>query len=289
MLGIIFTFIALFCWAFGDFFIQKTSRILGIWKALFFICFIGTVMLSPFAYKDIPLLFSSPFALQLLMLTFVVTLFAALFEFEGLKEGKLAVIEPILGIELPLTVGLSLVLLKEKISLLQSVLIFVIFIGIVLAVTTRFSHLHYHKRILEKGVIIALVGTIAMALTNFLTGVSSLETAPLFTIWFMHLLITISCALYLLLKGKLSELAKDFKRHAKPILQVSILDNIVWSAYALAMTLIPISIATAISESYIALTVLLGVYVNKEKVKSHQMLGVCLAVLGVIALAVVTG
>ena len=41
------------------------------------------------------------------------------FDFEALKEGKFAVIEPILGIELPITVALSLFILKENISFLE--------------------------------------------------------------------------------------------------------------------------------------------------------------------------
>lgn len=40
-IGILFAFIALISWGFGDFFIQKTTRIIGSWKALFFIGIVG--------------------------------------------------------------------------------------------------------------------------------------------------------------------------------------------------------------------------------------------------------
>src|SRR3989344_1073824 len=179
MLGIIYALGALFSWAFGDLFIQRKSRILGIWKALFFITFFGFVGLFPLIKDEIPILLQNTENLIWLLVAVVIVLFAALFDFEALKEGKFAVIEPILGIELPITVALSLFILKENISLSQGILIFLTFIGILLAVTTKIHHLKYHKRILEKGVIIAVAAAVAMALTNFIIGISSQKTSPI--------------------------------------------------------------------------------------------------------------
>ncbi|MFA5871001.1 MAG: hypothetical protein WC842_03925 [Candidatus Paceibacterota bacterium] len=41
-----------------------------------------------------------------------------------------------------------------------------------------------------------------------------------------------------------------------------------WVFYALATILLPISVTAGISESYIALGAILGVLINKEKLKS---------------------
>ncbi len=288
MLGILFALGALICWTIGDFFIQRTSRMLGIWKALFFVSLFGMIALYPFISNDLPQVMTEERKILLLTLAGVVTVFAALFNFEALKEGKFAIVEPIFGIELPITVGLSVYFLNEALSLAQIFFISMIFMGIVLAITIHIKHLHYHKRILEKGVILAGIGSVGMALTNFLTGVSSQEISPLMTLWFVNVILTIVCLLYIIMQGKVETLVQDIRKHTKAILAVCIFDNLAWIFYAYAMTLIPISIATAISESYIAGGVLLGLVINKEKVKKHQLFGIILTIVGVIVLAAIT-
>ena len=49
-----------------------------------------------------------------------------------------------------------------------------------------------------------------------------------------------------------------------------------------------ISISVALSEGYIIITVLLGMYVNKEFLGKHQKIGLFLAVVSAIALAYFT-
>lgn len=285
-LGIIFAIVALLSWGFGDFFIQKTTRIIGIWKSLFFIGIVGLIGLFPFIKDEIFNL--TPSSLLLLAILGIVVIFAALFDFEALKQGKIAIVEPLIGLELPITVGLSISLGKEHLSAVQLILIAVVFIGIVLAITVHHTHLHYHRRIFEKGVILAGIGAIGMALTNFLIGVSSQQISPLMTIWFTHSLLAMVCAIYLIFRGEFKTIITDLKAHPKPIVGQSIFDNVAWIAFAFATTLIPISIATTISESYIALAVFLGIFINKEKLRSHQLIGVALAIGGVIALSAFT-
>ncbi|MBI4133569.1 EamA family transporter [Candidatus Uhrbacteria bacterium] len=281
--GILFAFIALISWGFGDFFIQKTTRAVGSWKALFFIGVVGLFGLFPFVQDDLASLNARSIAL--LVLLGLVIVFAALFDFEALRQGKIAIVEPIIGLELPLTVGLSMTLGRETLTTFQVLLIGVVFIGILLAITRHHTHLHYHKRIFERGVILAGVGAIGMALTNFLVGVSSQNISPLVTIWFSHSLVAVFCGTYLLLRGEFKHLVSDVQKNLQPIIGQSVLDNAAWVSFALATTYIPIAIATTISESYIALAVVLGLFVNREKLKLHQIAGVMFAIAGVIALA----
>ena len=60
------------------------------------------------------------------------------------------------------------------------------------------------------------------------------------------------------------------RQNKKLLLGMSIFDNLAWICYAGAATLIPIAIAVSISESYIALTAMLGILINKEKLMRHQ-------------------
>lgn len=285
-LGLLFAFGALFAWGFGDFFIQRTARAVGSVKALFFIGIIGMVGLFPLVSHDLPKI--APIGWLLLFLLGFVVIFAALFDFEALKDGKISIIEPLIGLELPITVGLSIGLGHEILSGRQLVLIGIIFIGLIMAVTIHHTHLHYHKRIFEKGVIFAGLGAVGLALTNYLTGVASQQISPLVAIWFTHTWVFFLCGFYLLWSGKFKELWGDFRRHPQIILGEGIFDNLAWISFGYATTYLPIAIVTTISESYIALAVVLGLFVNREKLKPHQIVGVILAVVGVIVLSSLT-
>ncbi len=282
-IGIILAFIALLCWGFGDFLIQKTIRATSTWKALFFISIVGFLGLLPFVISYIALL-SARNWLLLILLSVIIT-FAALFDFAALRQGKIAIIEPVMGLELPLTVGFGIVLAHESLSTIQAILIVITFLGIMFAVTEHHSKLHFHKRIFEKGVILAGIGAIGMAISNYMVGVSSQSISPVVTIWFIHLILSLVCIIYLLYKKEFLSIFKDIKKHPKLIISESVLDNAAWLAFASATVYIPISIATTISESYVALAAMLGVYINHEKLKKHQIIGACIAIVSVIMLS----
>lgn len=287
MTGIIFALGALLLWGFGDFFIQRSTRAVGVWKTLFFNDLFAVVVLTPFIVSDLGKATAGDFLL--LGLLSIITAFAALFDFTALKEGKIAIVEPLLGIELPVTVGLSVLFAGEKLSLPELSLMGAVFVGIVLAVTIHHDHLHYHRRIFEKGVLLAGLGAIAMALMNVLVGLGSQRTSPLFTVWFFSVVLAIICGIYLFAKGEWKNFGSDLRQSGVIILKQAVVDNAAWVSYAFATTLIPIAIATTISESYIALAVLLGIFVNRERLARHQLVGVVLAIAGVIALSAITG
>ncbi|MDO8574004.1 MAG: DMT family transporter [bacterium] len=289
LVGILFAVGALIAWGFGDFFIQRATREIGIWKSLFFICLTAVVVLLPFIQSEIGEVLNNSKGLVFLLMAGVAIFAAALLIFESMKVGKLAIVEPILSLELPVAVALGVFLAHESLNMVQLILIGVVFIGVVLAMTKHHTHLHYHKRIFERGVLYAFFGALIMGTTNFLIGVSSQETSALLTIWFTGLMIAVFCFVYFVIKGRVKSLVGDLKKHIKTITSSSVFDNAAWISYAFATTYIPISIATTISESYIALAVGLGILVNKEKVNWHQVVGIALAVSGVILLSLVTG
>ena len=288
-IGILLAIGSLLSFAVGDFFIQKSTRKIGNWETLFFIGFAALIFLFPFVKDDAVKLFSErPESAILIGITVLVVFFAALFNFEALKEGKIAVIEPILGIELPITIGLSIVLWNESITPAQGLLILAIFLGIILAITKHHTHLHYHKRIFEKGVVFAGIGAVGMGFSNFLTGVSSQNFSPLLAIWLIHSSIAIICLFYFLATGRIGTLFSGLHKYPLTIGIASFFDNAAWILFAFSASLVSISITTALTESYIAFAVLLGIFVNKEKLKRHQVAGIALATAGVIILSAIS-
>lgn len=283
--GILYAFGALLGWAFGDFFIQRTTRAVGITKSLFYIGLVGMFGLFPFVYRDIPEILSSPATWPLLFTVCLVVILAAFANFQGLKTGKLSVVMPLTGLELPITIALSLTIGHERFGLPIYFLLALASCGILLLTTPDFRDLGQIGR--EKGSGYALMGAIGLGLTNFLIGIMSRGFSPLFTIWLTHTAATLACLAILFYRRELrvSLFRSDLIHHAKIIFLQSVLDNLAWLSYAFATALIPISIAATISESFIAIGALLGLAINREKLKAHQLIGLTATLAGVILLS----
>ncbi len=283
-LGIMFSFLALLGWGVGDFMIQKSVRQNSVMRTLFYICISGGVVLYPFIREDLLAMNENGNMHMMMIVTSLVILAAATFEFIGMKRGKISIIEPILSFELPVAVILSIFLRNESLSAWQLLLIAAAFMGILIASQSNKKLFDLKNLKLENGIFWAMGGAALMGLVNFLVGVASQETSALLTIWYTNMIIAVICAIHFSITKEWKKMRKDFKENPLPIGLTCIFDNGAWIAYALATTHIPISIASTISESYIALTVALGIFINREVVHKHQLAGIALTVIGVFAL-----
>lgn len=284
-LGVAFAIVSMFAWGFGDFLIQKSTRKVGDWETLFLICFFGLIVLFPFVYSEIPAIFSSiDRVFLILILASLALFFASLLQFESLKKGKIAVIEPIFSIEVPIAALAAFFFLRESSSVFQIILITLLIIGLVLVSLRSY---HFERKIwLEKAVVLAVFSAIAMGLANLLVGLGARETSALTIIWFTNLVIVIFTFIFLASKGRLRKLKSDLSSNKKVLLGMCILDNLAWVSFAAAMVLSPIAITVALSESYIIIAVLLGVFVNKEHIMTHQKIGLFIAIVSAVILAV---
>jgi len=279
--SLIFAFAAMLSWGIGDFLIQKSTRKVGDIESLAFIGIIGALMILPFAISDFHLLFSLP-NLILLVALGIITFIAALFDFEALKEGKLSIIDVIIELELPITIFLGFIFFKDTLSLFQVLIISFIFLGIVLIATKSFSH---WKIRLQKGILMALVAAIGMGVINFLTAASSKKISPLMAVWFPWLIFSVLCLFFIWKREGFSKFVKHGKKFKWLVLAMGIFDTLAWIFYAFAVFKEEISIITAITESYPAIALFLGVWINKEKIKWYQWLGAFLALMASFILA----
>lgn len=286
-IGIILAFVAMIGWGFGDFFIQKSARKIGDWETLFIITFFGAVALFPFIYKDIPSLFSSiNSSILILFIAALVLFFAALLDFEALKKGKLDIVEPIWSLEIPISALLAFIILREEITLGQIVLILLLIVGLVLV---SFRSGPFSKKIfMEKGALIAALAALLMGAANFFVGWGARVSDALMVNWFLNIFMMILSLIFIVSQRDIGNLIKHIKTNKKLCLQICILDNSAWIAFAFAMTLAPIGIAVALSDSYIIIAVLLGVFVNKEVLHRHQKLGLLIAIISALILAYIT-
>src|SRR3989344_3841181 len=281
--GLILVIIATASWTVGDFSIQQGTRKFGDWFTLFLIGIVGLVFLSPFVLSDIGEVVQSGKTLFLLILCSVVSLATALLLFEALKRGKLSIIEPIFALELIAAVASS-ALAGERLFAASYYLIALIFIG--LFFTTVKNPATFLKKgiFFEKGIMYAVIGALLMGFTDFLTGHASREASPLITIWFVHSFLAVTCFAYLFAKGEFFVKFSLVRKNLWMSMRLAVADNVGWLAYAGSMVLVPISIATAITQSYIAFAVMAGIFLNKEKIRFHQLAGIALTVASAILL-----
>ena len=286
-IGIGLSFVAMLCWGFGDFLIQKSARKIGDWEALFFITLFGAVILAPFAYKNaIAALAGSGEELLVLALLCVILFFAAMLDFEALRVGKLAVIEPIWSFEVPVAAVLSFFILFERIDLAQTILIVALLVG--LAFVSLRKKFDFKKLLLERGTLLAFFGAVMMGAANFFMGWSSRLSDPLVANFISDLFIALVTGVVLIATGKFHKTVRDISTNKSVLIPMSVADKAAWVAYAFAMSLAPIAVATALSESYIIIAVMLGLVINHERLEYHQKAGLALAVMSALVLAAIT-
>ncbi|HLP79204.1 MAG TPA: EamA family transporter, partial [Acidobacteriota bacterium] len=248
--GVVLSAVAMICWGFGDFFLQKCSRKMGDWETLFFLVLFGTVVTFFPVQAEIIDIFKHPDErLLILSITSIVLLAASLIEIESLKQGKLSVIEPVFILEIPVAGILAAIFLSERITPEQAVVATALVLGLVL-VSLRSTNISA-RQFLEKGVMIAIVGTILMGTINFLFGLGSRETSALLVNWFTDAFLLICTTTYLLYNRKFRHTLKQIKKEGPLIFAVSVFDTAAWIAFAYALIFAPIFIVVALSQLYI--------------------------------------
>jgi drug/metabolite transporter (DMT)-like permease len=283
-IGIGLAFLAMLSWGFGDFMIQKSTKKLGDWETLFFVTLFGTVVLLPFVWKSLPALFiGSHTDLYILVTASIVLIIAAILDFEGFKRGKISVLEPLQSFEIITASILSFAVLKDVVSSTQIGLIIILIVGLCLvSFRGRFLHKNF---LLEKGVTIYLLGAMFMGVVDFLLGWGSRATDPFVANFVMNVIMMVVSLAFIIALPESRASFKKIKANQALLLVMSIADNTGWIAYAVSMTLVPIAIATGLSESSIIVAVLLGLFVNKEKLQRHQKYGLVIAIASVMILA----
>lgn len=284
-LGIIFALLALVSWGFGDFFIQRSARKFGDWESIFAIELTGLIILFPFVARDVVQLpIYAPREIAILLAVAITFFISSFLGVESLKRGKLSVVESVGAIEIIVAGIISYFIFSEVISSQKLFFILIVIFGILL-VALKPHHLKKETWI-EKGAILGLFGSLLMGLTDFMVGFGSREVSPLLAIWVTCAVMAFLIAIYFFSTGRISHFLKDSKKNFPLMVSVGILDNFAWLSFAFATLFVPIVIALALSESYIILATLLGIYINREKLFIHQIAGILLAITGVIVISI---
>ena len=275
MSPIVYAFGALFAWGIGDVLLQRLIRHIGVAETTFVLGSAVGIGLLPFVVVDIHAQLLTDFPLVLL-LACVFWLLNGLTIFWAFKVGKMAAVEPVLGLELPLTVLLSIFVLNESITVVQAIAVAIVFLGAALTSAKELHHLHFHKKLLEKGVMMALGAAIFGAFMSVTIGLSSKQLDPLLVVWFLFISSAFFVLPYIWFFGSFKKLHKRVDLFTPLVIGTIIADTSAWIFYAFSTHGMEVALAVSISEGSIALAAFLGIYFNREKLKSHQHAGILL-------------
>lgn len=276
--SVLFAFGAMIFWGLGDFLIQKSVRRIGPLEILFWITAGSSVILLPLVWTD--LLSISQGQLILLLSLGALVFVSGWIHFQALKIGKLSVVEAILSIELPITVFLGLIFFHEQLNWLQICLLFAVFLGIIL-VAVKFSDIK-GRDFLEKGALLALISGLVMGCINFLTASVAKDISPIMSIYLPWLFV--ACLSWFFMRRQRAKAEVSFLKKSRLawslILVTVIVDIFAWLCFAWAVRYQELAITIAITESYVVVALLLGVWINKEKINLWQYMGATLAISG---------
>lgn len=270
-LSLLFAFGAMLCWGFGDFILQRTVKKIGDIETIAIVGIVGGIGMFPFVVNDLHLIFSSVRNFLLLSASSIIVTLLSVILLESFKRGKLSVVEIIVSMELPLTILLGVLFLKDILSIPQLIFVGMLFVGVILS-SVDFAKIK-KDHFFEKGALLAAISALMSVSFNFVTAMSSQEITPLLAVWVPWVVSAFFACIYIAKKGRSKSFIKDMWKFRNLVLIAGIIDTLAWIFFALAVSGKELSIITAITESYVGLAVFLGLKLNREKMTKLQYVG----------------
>ncbi len=305
-MGIILGLSAALFWGTADFLVRYSTRIIGTYRTLFYMQFIGLACLSIF------LVASGEFARLaariswqwwiLAILTALLNVISALALYRSFEIGVLAIVSPVAASSTALTVILAIIS-GEMISRARGLGIAAALIGVVLAaihftplsdikdIDTTTKNMLNPNRVyaslellrrgqLTRGVGWALAAAVGYGIDFWLLGI---YIAPMFggimPVWIIRS--TTICTLALFAMPARQSLHWPPRKAWWLIVPIGILDTMAFLSVAIGYTTDQVSVVSVLASLFSAVTVLLAWIFLREKLQWSQWLGIVIIFLGV--------
>ena len=274
-------------WAIGDFLGISISRKIGGYSTSFWVFLFGLIIFSfylPFEAHNfnsltIPLIF--------LNIILGILFIAGNIAFnEGLRTSNASLVGTIAASFTAITVVLSILFLGENITLGQTAVIVLIFIGIILS-TLNFGELRRGDFIKDKGVRLALFSMLAWGIYFAFIKILVRQIG-----WFLphYISFLLFPLIFLYMKLRNIPLEKPNKKNGVLLLVIisAILVRIGDFSFNLAIGRGLTSIVAPIAGSYPTLFVFLSFLIFKDPIKKQQILGIIITIIGIFFLSFIS-
>ncbi|MCD6477641.1 MAG: DMT family transporter [Candidatus Aenigmarchaeota archaeon] len=281
-LGIVFGLMAMFGWGTADFLAKKVIDKIGDFKTLLWVQTFGLLALVPFYFIFTTELKYSIEDFALFILIGLMGTLGYLLFYRALRKGMVSVISPIQASWVVVTVVLSVLLLKEFLSLVESIAISITICGIIL-VSFRLNDVKNAKSssilpgVPEDIISMSLWG-INFVIIGFL--VSQLNWfAPIFFLRVFMVIFLFSSS-----KGVKNNLLIP-KKVIPVVAIIGLLDVMAFIGFGLGVNSVYVSIVSPIAASFPLVTIILARIFLKEKLEMNQKIGVTGILIGLILLS----
>jgi drug/metabolite transporter (DMT)-like permease len=305
-MGIILGLLAALFWGTADFLVRYSTRIIGTYRTLFYMQFIGLACLSIFLVVSGEFMqLAARISWQwwiLALITALLNVISALALYRSFEIGVLAIVSPIAASSTALTVVLAIIS-GEMISRARGLGITAALIGVALAAThftplsdtkepdkatknTLFPNRMYanlkllRRGQLTRGVGWAFIAAICYGIDFWLLGI---YITPVFggimPVWIIRLTTICTLALFAMPAGQ--SLRRPSRRAWWLIVPIGILDTMAFLSVAIGYTTDQVSVVSVLASLFSAVTVLLAWIFLREKLQWSQWLGIVIIFLGV--------
>ncbi len=276
--------VAALFWGLSDYLITKPTRALGQYRTTAYAMLFSTIVLLPFLLLTGINLHISPLVLLLAILSSIGAFVGFFFAYRAYKIGDLSITAPIVGSYPAIIVLGSVLILGDKLTLVEIASIITIIVGIIL-VSTRLSSFKHKRKLVVAGVGSALIAMLFLGTPGIFAGA--------YTVIIGFVLLSLMWRSITSASGFITghfakqDMRLPAKRYLLPIIGAGVTDAFAVLAflYAVQVKSSTLPIISAISGFAGAVTVICAFILLKERPEKNQWLGITLAVIGVIALS----
>lgn len=279
-IGIMFGMVALLGWGASDFFVTKSSRGAGPFKAVLWSQMIALALMFPIFLLFFRLPQFSITIIALILASGFLTVVSNLSFYKGLQVGKVSIVMPVASCWAIVTVLISLTLLNEALTSIQAIGVTLAILGAVL-VSFKWKDLLRLKNH-AKGVKYAVIAAMAFGTDFVLIDLLVAEIG-----WFLPiLLIGTVTAFFLLIFSKAVKKDISFPKNVLIFVAlVGILDTVAYLSYSTGVTSEFAAIVAPIGAASPAVSIILARIFFREKLHFNQKLGVVSVLAGLILLS----
>ncbi|MGQ9788269.1 MAG: EamA family transporter [Candidatus Hadarchaeaceae archaeon] len=280
--GVLFGLVAMMCWGIADFFAARAIRKAGVLRTLVWAQTVGLLVLITIAFL-IGLAVPSFYTLVIILLTGVLNVVACLSFYRGLHVGKVSIISPVSASWVVVTVILSLVILGETLSQLQTIGVVLTISGVLLASFKSRELLRLRLGSLSAGVQFAVISMLAWGVhyifIDFLIGELG---------WFLPVLsVKTVTVLSLLLYSGFANRDLSYPKSVFPmVVAIGLLEATAFTAYGAGVASQFTAIVAPVAATFPVVTIILARIFFKEMVEVNQRIGIGAVLTGLVLLSI---
>lgn len=283
MEAVMFALMAFMFWGVSDLFVTIAGRKLGAYSSAFWSACISSMVLTlyvPFAFSS--LLQITPPLLFLNIVLGVILMIGVVAYREGLVRGNSSLIVTISASFTVVTTILSIIFFHERPTVLQIQTIIIVFIGLIIA-TLDFKELKNKKINIHKGVPFAIVSTVAWGV--YFTFIK-IPVKEIGWFWPNYISFWLFPLLYLYIKFRRMPLHKPTMNNAFfPLLGATLFARLAEFSFNAGIAKGYTSIVAPLAGASPVLFVILAFFFLKDPITKQQLWGICITLLGIIALS----